>query len=76
MKNAELTAEAEVLLKHRESRKKYETYTLLAILMAAGSREFEWKEAILRDLIKNKKDKLIKAGISDWWKGKAPETEQ
>ena len=29
----------------------------------------------MRDLIKHKKDKLVKEGISDWWKGKTPETE-
>lgn len=42
--------------------------------MAAGSREFEWKEQILRDLTKHKKDKLVKEGISLWWKGKTPQT--
>lgn len=31
---------------------------------------------ILRDLVKYKKDKLVKEGISEWWKGKTPETEQ
>lgn len=29
-------------------KKKHYTYTLLAILMATGIREFDWKEKILR----------------------------
>ena len=59
-----------------EARKKPEIYTLIAVLMAAGSREFEWKEQILRELTKYKKDKLVKECISEWWKGKTPQTEQ
>lgn len=57
-------------------KKKHYTYTLLAILMATGIREFDWKEKILRELTKHKKDKLVKEAISEWWKGKSPETEQ
>lgn len=38
MKDSELTAEVEALLGVHEQRKKHETYTLLAMLMAAGSR--------------------------------------
>ena len=59
-----------------KQRPKYETYTLIAILIASGVREFPWKETILRDLTKHKKDKLVKEGISEWWKGKTPETAQ
>jgi len=76
MKNDELTEEVNRILKITNQRPKFETYTLIALLMAAGVREFEWREAILRDLMKHKKDKLIKEGISEWWKGKTPETEQ
>lgn len=72
MKNEELTKEAERILKITKQRPKFETYTLIALLMASGVREFEWREAILRDLVKHKKDKLIKEGISEWWKGKTP----
>lgn len=32
--------------------------------MATGSRDFDWKETILRDLVKHKKEKLVKEGIS------------
>jgi hypothetical protein len=75
MKNSELTEVTEGILQGKDKRHKHETYTLIAALMAAGSREFEWKEAILRDLVKHKKDKLVKEGISEWWKGKSPESE-
>ena len=57
-------------------KKKHCTYTLLAILMATGIREFDFKQKILRELIKFKKEKLVKEAISEWWKGKTPETEQ
>jgi hypothetical protein len=40
--------------------------------MASGVREFEWKETLLRDLVKHKNDKLVKNAISEWWKGKTP----
>lgn len=75
MKDEELTEEVRRLLKH-SARKKHETYTLVALLMAAGVREFDWKELIVRDLIKHKKDKLVKESISEWWKGKSPESPQ
>jgi hypothetical protein len=71
MKNEELTAEAQRLLSISK-RKKHDTYLLISLLMATGVREFEWKEAILRDLIKHKKEKLVKESISEWWKGKSP----
>lgn len=75
MKADELTAEAQRLVGMR-SRKKHETHLLLALLIASGVREYEWKEQAVRELIKSKKDKLVKEGISAWWKGKTPETEQ
>ena len=40
MKNTELTNEVENLLKITQQRKKHQTYTLLAILMSTGVREF------------------------------------
>lgn len=76
MKNNELTQYAERILQFIRHRPKYETYALIAALMASGIREFDWKEEILRDLMKHKKDKLVKEGISEWWKGKSPETAQ
>jgi hypothetical protein len=57
-------------------RKKHETYRLIALLLASGVREYEWKERVIRDLIKHKKDKLVKESISQWWKAKTPETPQ
>ena len=44
--------------------------------MASGVREYEWKEQAVRALIHSKKDKLVKESISEWWKGKTPQTAQ
>jgi hypothetical protein len=43
MKNEELTQEAERILKITKQRPKFETYALIALLMASGVREFEWR---------------------------------
>lgn len=71
----EITAEVEHLL-GAAHRKKHETYRLIALLLASGVREYDWKEKVIRDLIKHKKDKLVKESISQWWKAKTPETAQ
>ena len=75
MKCQELTAEAERVLGLAHPQK-HEMYYLIALLMAAGVREYSWKEEAVRALIKLKKDKLVKEGISEWWRGKTPETGQ
>lgn len=51
-------------------------YQLMALLLSAGVREYEWKEEVLKEILKQKKLKIVKEFISYWWKGKNPETEQ
>lgn len=75
MTSEEITAEVERILGVAH-RKKHETYRLIALLLASGVREYDWKEKVIRDLIKHKKDKLVKESISQWWKAKTPETPQ
>lgn len=75
MTSQEITQEVEHIL-GLAHRKKHDTYRLIALLMASGVREYDWKEKVIRDLIKHKKDKLVKESISQWWKGKSPETPQ
>lgn len=71
MKSDEMINQAQTIL-DMSNRKKQDIYMLLCLLMAAGVREYEWKEAAMRVLIKHKKDKLVKESISEWWKGKSP----
>lgn len=54
---------------------KKDTYILMAYLLAAGVREYSWKEKVLSEILKHKKDKLVKEFVSYWWKGKTAETE-
>jgi hypothetical protein len=75
MKAEEMTEYAERILA-QDHREKHKTYMLIALLMATGVREFDWKERVIRDLIKHKKNKLVKEAISSWWKGKTPESDQ
>lgn len=51
-------------------------YNLMALLFSAGVREYEWKEDVLKEILKSKKLKIVKEFISLWWKGKNPETQQ
>lgn len=50
-------------------------YQLMALLLSAGVREYEWKEEVLKEILKSKKLKIVKEFISYWWKGKNPESE-
>jgi len=47
-------------------------YHLMALLLSAGVREYEWKEEVLKEILKQKKLKIVKEFISYWWKGKNP----
>lgn len=51
-------------------------YQLMALLLSAGVREYEWKEDVLKEILKHKKLKIVKEFISYWWKGKTPDTEE
>lgn len=50
-------------------------HQLMALLLSAGVREYEWKEEVLKEILKSKKMKIVKEFISYWWKGKNPESE-
>ena len=51
-------------------------YQLMALLLSAGVREYEWKEEVLKEILKHKKLKIVKEFISYWWKGKTADTEE
>jgi hypothetical protein len=51
-------------------------YQLMSLLLSAGVREYEWKEEVLKEILKHKKLKIVKEFISYWWKGKTPDTEE
>lgn len=39
-------------------------YNLMALLLSAGVREYDWKVDVLREILKNKKMKIVKEFIS------------
>lgn len=62
------------LLTREESNKRVEeemkkgkdknVYNLMALLLSAGVREYDWKVDVLREILKNKKMKIVKEFIS------------
>lgn len=41
---------------------------MMAYLLAAGTRDFEWKEKLLNQILSFKKQKIVKEFVSYWWK--------
>ena len=48
----------------------------MAYLQAAGVKAYDWKEPVLKEILKNKKKKLVKEFIHAWWKGKGESNEE
>lgn len=46
---------------------------MMAYLLAAGTRDFEWKEKLLNQILSFKKQKIVKEFVSYWWKGRSPQ---
>lgn len=49
---------------------------MMAYLLAAGTRDFEWREKVLHEILSFKKYKIVKEFVSYWWKGRNPETDK
>ena len=47
-------------------------FKLMALLLSAGVRDYDWKVEVLKEVLKHKKMKIVKEFISYWWKGKNP----
>lgn len=45
---------------------------LMAYLLTAGTRDFEWRERVLNNILSYKKHKIVKEFVSYWWKGRNP----
>ena len=71
LKTEELTREVEILLKQNDKSGKC-LYFMMAYLLAAGTRDFEWREKLLNQIIGFKKSKIVKDFVSYWWKGRTP----
>lgn len=74
MKSKQLTNEVYKILSVEQKSIKNLNF-MMAYLLAAGTRSFDWTEKVLKEILSFKKHKIVKEFVSYWWKGRSPENQ-